>query len=290
LRTEQNEGFFEILIKALFYRQQIVLRYDKGTNTIEKVDIAKMLDTDTFIDFTDYKVIELLKQYVLLIYNLLNSLSKKSNINSGIILKIHNLTENIALNQKEVAEKQGKAINNSIFNGKGAIIDAKSSLEILDSDIKAEQEIISNIEKQICLLFGLPSSFLFGTSKKQLLDGNNREDLEKVEISFKSLFITLWKPYFDKLFSQDIKYKIDVFEIIRYTKDIIGYINDLQVPQEIKQSITSNVLLSSELITQEEAFLIKEWIPPNNNIIENDKQLKNENDLKSKTNKKGVKV
>jgi hypothetical protein len=285
LNTEQNIGFFELLINAILKKAKTILRYDKKTNTIEKIKFEEYNEvTDCYLDFSNYKVMNLLNEYARLMYKSLNAIGVKSNVNNAIILKVHKLTDNVGLNAKSEIEEQGRAIKNALVNGSGAMIDALSSVEVLESKTSSEQEIVADLEKQISLLLGLPIFFLFGNQRSGLWESNT--EIFKIENGMEPLFLTLWKPYFNKLFSQDIRYKIELWENIEKSKELISFIELVNIPPFIKQSLTSKILLDCSLITEEEAEIVANYVVDDSKQLDEDEEEQDDKTInKKKVNK-----
>jgi hypothetical protein len=261
----QQFGFIELLKRHILDNSQVILQYDPTAKTITPTN-EKKNKYCVSLNFEYLRKLHiLLLYYATQLYQLSQGFSVSVAQAKSLVVYVDKLQENMAFNEKDSVERQVKSIIDGINTGTGAYTSSGSRIEVGLRDVSNQEKGNNYVYSQVSSLLQLSANFLMGTNTGGTLNNGNEVEALKDDETFECLWYEYFKNTIEKLFNTEITFKINKFRLSNEHRTYLDWVetNNL-IPQNIKQSITADILESDGLINSKQAKEIRENNKDNN--------------------------
>jgi hypothetical protein len=204
---EYTEGLASIMSDAIAKKKRVRVEKHKRRTVdggdgyyFERSDKELQVTTVFDIDFRKFHQSKLVESSYIMMFNALNSASKGMLINQGMLLKIAGLTTQKSEDRviKDLEEQLTK-IDDSIKKGRVAYVDADSSAEFFNFDVKATSESVDFIYSQLANITGYPVSWINGVGGSSMSD-TGESDRKQIRRANEYYFVHLLLPILEQVF------------------------------------------------------------------------------------------
>lgn len=225
LKSSKSDGLITMLAKAMAYKKDLYLVYDRGVNLVrEATDIEQTKikagydekatsDSGVFISFDSYRRSDMIRLYSALEYYTVASLYKSMNASKALQLKFKDLRGSVSLADSSIAKAQAQTIAKALGAGRDVMLDAEDSIETSTTDLTPVKESISFIANKMSFYLGLPASYITGEQTGGI-GSTGESDTKAIERGLKNYFYSVMKPVLEALFDVKVNYKSQDFRQI----------------------------------------------------------------------------
>lgn len=225
LQSESSHGLISVIARAMTFRRELFLVYDKAINIIRKAtsdeevkireDYKKSSKSSVgvFISFTHYHKSQLVELYSALEYCTIAALHKSMNLSAAIQLKMTDLRQSTGLNDSAEVKAQAVKIARALGNGRDVMLDAKDIIENAVPDISAVEAAIEYLNEKRAFYLGMPASYICGEQTGGI-GSTGESDTKAIERGLKNYYNAIIKPVFQAIFGVKPSYKSQDFRQI----------------------------------------------------------------------------
>lgn len=220
LETEVKDGLITMLAKAMVYKKDLFIVYNKPLKLIleAKPEEQSQIKKDyrekgespigIYISFRSLRKTDMLKIYSALEYCTVLSLHKSMNVSKSLQYKMDSLRSSVGFSDSAMVLAQAAEISKAISNGKDVILDGKDSIDVSVPDLESAQKSMDFIAQKQSFYLGLPASYITGLQSNGLGD-NAEKDTKAVERGLRSYYFSIIKPVIETLFAISTSFKTD---------------------------------------------------------------------------------
>ncbi len=225
VQSEASHGLITLLAKAMTYRKELFLIYDKGlkllrTATTEeqeqiRADYKKSgkSSVGAFISFAHFIRSDMVCLYSALEYCTVASLHKQMNVSVATQLKISDLRASTSLMDSADVKAQAMKIARSLSKGNDIMLDAKDEIVNAVPDLTAVQTAIEYLNEKRAFYLGMPACYITGEQTGGL-GSSGEQDTKAIERGLKNYYFSIVKPVLEVLFGIKPSYKSQDFRQI----------------------------------------------------------------------------
>ena len=251
--SQMPQGLISLIVDAMYSKQILHLVYK--TEVVSKatqeekdaIDAAiksgKPLKNAVAIDFRNFTNTDLLKVYAGMLYKALETSNTGMNMSQSVILKMKDYRGTISVATSGDAAKQGRAISRGVKRGKGVLIDAGDTLELPTFDISTTEKSVIFINGMTANALGLPLSYINGALTTGISTTGEADEIA-VQRGLVRFFYSIFKPIFDGLTGEKIKFKFSNWRLLQSAAELIKtleMISEDTVTAEVKQKVIANI-------------------------------------------------
>lgn len=247
-------GAVSLIAEAMASRGIAYIVYDKKSN-LTRVAVGDEInlinedykkysrsDRGIIVNFENFTQSDLLKAYLEILYNTLDSMNTQTQLSRAVRIKMYKLRETLSNNSKEEAVTQAKAIAAALKNGRGALLDKDDEIDITKIDVspaKAQAEFIMQL---IAGELGVSLGFVNGALTSGI-GSSGENEIEANEKGIKFYFSSIFKPCFDLLMNVNLKFVTDNYRKIAELAKILPYLESSElIDQKDAEKFAKSIL------------------------------------------------
>lgn len=176
------------------------------------------------------------------LFNIVLSSNSQLNASASPVIKVKDLTRNVALSDSAAVKEQGKEIASGIENGNAVMIDAESDIILLKPSSEAQTVALENYAKTLSLVSGLPNQYISGLLTSGSYNGGT-SDTAAIYRALTTIKMTILDPIFWGLFRKYWKAQKDKYGYLYKFNGMISAISQSTVfTEEEKRKILLDIL------------------------------------------------
>ena len=242
-----KEGLISLIAGAMFLKKEIIIIYNAGVvreakneeekkqirQYYEEIEKQKVLESipqnqDTIknknqlkgiiLNFQKYELTDVIKAYLSMVYDILESMNTQIGITKSLQIKISNLRSTVSVAGKDEPIKQAQDINDGLKAGKSALLDKNDEVLLLKIDSDSVKNAMSLVNSLIASELGVSLSFVSGELTTGM-SATGEADANADEYGFQDFFNSIFKPACDNLYDWKLRFVSDDW---RYFNAMIG--------------------------------------------------------------------
>lgn len=222
-----QKGFIEYVAKAMSQKQVIILtkrevEYVQGLSfylfesEVKGAGWAKRDDEvinpdEIILDFSHFKLTDMLRVYYMLLFNALDGAGKGVNISQALLLKIADLNKITHEDRNlEILKNQLSELDESIRGGRLAFVDGDSSVEFASFDIEPTKLVIDFIYRSIANVIGYPLSFVTGEDTGSSLGDTGEAERKRIRRANEYFFLSIILPLLEDVYRKTFTLRTEI--------------------------------------------------------------------------------
>lgn len=217
-QSNASKGLISHIANSMTYKKKQALIYTTGIVKIadnkEKEAIEKEYQENgksskgVLVNFTNYKLRDLLFVYISLIYDIMTSMNTQVGLANALQIKINSLRGTVGLSGKDEPITQAKSINEALKNGKSVLLDKNDAVETLKIESASIKDAVEFVNSLIAGELGVSLSFVNGVLTSGM-SATGEADANANEYCFQNFFNEHLQPICKGLYDWDLQFMTD---------------------------------------------------------------------------------